>query len=64
MAERTINRRDGGLEDGQFFHLLMSPRKAKRPDERTTVEMYLDVLSKIIAYILSTIYPFEITVCN
>ena len=50
MADRT-NNRDGGLENGHFFHPVMSPRQAnKRPDGRT-VEMYLDVLSKIIAYI-------------
>ena len=45
MAGRSINR-DGGVEDGQFFHPLMSPRQAKRPVGRT-VEMYLNVLSKI-----------------
>ena len=61
MADRSINR-DGGVENRHFFHPLMSPRQAKRPDGRT-VEMHLDVLSKVIAYI-STIYPFDLTVCN
>ena len=50
MADRTINR-DGGVENGQFFHPLMSPRQAKRPIGRT-VEMYLDVLSKITYFYL------------
>ena len=50
MADRAINR-DGGVENGQFFHPLMSPRQAKRPVGRT-VEMYLDVLSKITYFYL------------
>ena len=45
MADRTINRRDGGLEDGKGFYPLVSPRQAKPPVERT-VEIYLGVLSK------------------
>ena len=52
MADRTIIR-DGGVEDGQVFHpLIMSPRQAKRPVGRT-VEMYLDVLSKITDFYLN-----------
>ena len=50
MADRAINR-DGEVENGQFFHPLMSPRQAKHPVGRT-VEMYLDVLSKITYFCL------------
>ena len=53
MADRAINKY-GGLEDGQFFHPLMSPRQAKRRDGRT-VEMYLDVLSKITYFYLNNL---------
>ena len=42
---------DGEVENGQFFHPLMSPRQAKRPIGRT-VEMYLDGLSKITYFYL------------
>ena len=65
MADRTINR--VGVENGQFFHPLISPRQAKRPDGRT-VQMYLfDVLSKITYFylkinlteIVSTIAPLH-----
>ena len=51
LADRTTINRDGGVEDGQFFHPLMSPRQAKRPVGRT-VEIYLDLLSKIIDFYL------------
>ena len=51
MADRTIDR-DGGVEDGQVFHPLLSPRQAKR-SVGPTVEMYLDVLSKITDFYLN-----------